>query len=316
MAIYTADLITIFALLFFGSMGYSRGLANEVLDTLNWILGIFFVVLVYPPLVEFLGRHMNSPVAAHVLTGFIIFVIVVWFLGKLKSLAKALIKSGNMVQIDKTLGGVFGMAKGFFLLLIAYIFLAVFYPSQQFTWIEKSYVKPYYDKAAVFMIHHIPSLGELDSAFGVFRDPSEKDGKSNDASSETPLTLEEELFGTEDQKPPQTDSKPEQPPMNTPPPTKEPRVIYMPPEPQASPSAPPKGDLEELFPEEDTGIESPGSNPGAVQDLRDQLPDKEDLEKLEEQFKNNTQESRILKDPFPADRQSDSQSTPPQEVGI
>lgn len=173
--LYTADLITLFVVVFFAVLGYHRGLSEELFETLSWVIGAVVVTQAWPPVVGFVNTYIPSPVTSHIITGIFLIVATLWAITKLKNFVKQWIETVSLEKSDKYLGLIFGAFKGFLILLVAYLFFHFLYQGDKPAWIQNAHVRPFFDKMAVKILDQLPTLGELRHSFGSEEPPSTQD---------------------------------------------------------------------------------------------------------------------------------------------
>lgn len=116
------DLLVLAVLALSALLAFSRGLVREVLSLAAWVGAIFAAVWALPRLRPQFGQWLGSsspwvdPVAFAVV--FIIALIILMIVARLLS---GLVRASPIGGLDRTLGLVFGIARGAALLILAYI---------------------------------------------------------------------------------------------------------------------------------------------------------------------------------------------------
>lgn len=132
-----------------GLLAMYRGLTREVLSILSWIAAaaaVLYFVLYHRPVAEQLAQQFHAPLAvAQVVTGGIIFLVVLIIVHLITARISDTILDSRIGIIDRILGFVFGVVRGFVLVVIPYMFYESFVPdpSQQFTWVREASSLPY-----------------------------------------------------------------------------------------------------------------------------------------------------------------------------
>jgi membrane protein required for colicin V production len=132
-----------------GLLAMYRGLTREVLSILSWIAAaaaVLYFVLYHRPAAEQLAQQFHAPLAvAQVVAGGIIFLLVLIIVHLITARISDTILDSRIGIIDRILGFVFGVLRGFVLIVIPYMFYESFVPdpNQQFTWVREASSLPY-----------------------------------------------------------------------------------------------------------------------------------------------------------------------------
>lgn len=133
-----------------GLLAMYRGLSRELLSIVSWIAAAgatFYVVRNYKQVAEDVAKQMNNaPVTvAQIAIGAVIFLIVLIVVHLITSRISDAILDSRIGMIDRILGFLFGVARGFLLIVIPYMFYAAFFPDENthFPWVRESVSLPY-----------------------------------------------------------------------------------------------------------------------------------------------------------------------------
>jgi membrane protein required for colicin V production len=132
-----------------GLLAMYRGLTRELLSIVSWAvagLSTLFFVLNYKQVAEDVATQMGAPVpVAQIAIGAVIFLIVLIVVHLITSRISDAVLDSRVGMIDRILGFVFGVARGFILIVIPYMFYSAFFPdeSTQFPWVRSSLSLPY-----------------------------------------------------------------------------------------------------------------------------------------------------------------------------
>jgi membrane protein required for colicin V production len=126
-----------------------RGLTRELMSILSWIAAAgatLYFVLNYKKVAEDMAAQMGTQVAvAQIAIGAVIFLIVLIIVHLITSRISDAILDSSVGMIDRILGFVFGLARGFLLVVIPYMFYASFVPDEQnhLPWVRDGLSTPY-----------------------------------------------------------------------------------------------------------------------------------------------------------------------------
>lgn len=126
-----------------------RGLTRELLSILSWLAAAgatLYFVLSQRQIAEDVAAQMNTQVAvAQIAIGAIIFLIVLIIVHLITARISDAILDSSVGMIDRVLGFLFGLARGFLLVVIPYMFYASFVPDEQnhLPWVRDAISTPY-----------------------------------------------------------------------------------------------------------------------------------------------------------------------------
>ncbi len=142
-----AGLIAIVALS--GMVAMYRGLTREVLSILSWVAAAgacVYFVFKYKPEAQQIADQFHAPLlVAQVAVGGIIFLVVLIVVHLITSRISDTVLDSRVGPIDRILGFAFGLARGFVLVVIPFMFYESFVdkPEQQYPWVRDAISRPY-----------------------------------------------------------------------------------------------------------------------------------------------------------------------------
>lgn len=131
-----------------GLLAMYRGLTREILSILSWIVAagaVLYFVLYHRSFAEEMAQQIHAPVAiAQIGIGAVIFLIVLVVVHLITARMSDSILDSRIGVIDRILGFVFGVARGFVLVVIPYMFYESFVPNpdQQVAWVREARFQP------------------------------------------------------------------------------------------------------------------------------------------------------------------------------
>jgi membrane protein required for colicin V production len=118
MAIALTDWILLGVLLASMVIGLWRGLVYEVLSLAGWVAAFVVAQWLASDVVGWLPFIKGAPASVQYAVAFaVVFVVTVFVAGLVSWLIKKLVETVGLRPVDRTLGGVFGFARGLVLLL-------------------------------------------------------------------------------------------------------------------------------------------------------------------------------------------------------
>jgi membrane protein required for colicin V production len=150
-----------------GLLAMYRGFAREMLSIVSWVVAagaVLYFVLNYKPFAQEMAQQMGTQVAvAQIVVGAVIFLIVLIVVHLITARISDAILDSRVGMIDRVLGFIFGVLRGFILIVIPYMFYAAFFPNtdQHYPWVRQAvslpYIKATGDTLRYVLETHLPS---------------------------------------------------------------------------------------------------------------------------------------------------------------
>lgn len=132
-----------------GIVALYRGLTRELLSILSWAVAagaVLYFVLNHKAFAEEMAKQMGVQVPiAQVAIGAVIFLIVLIVVHLVTARISDAILDSRVGMIDRTAGFMFGLVRGFILVVIPYMFYESFFPDPKthFPWVREAKSLPY-----------------------------------------------------------------------------------------------------------------------------------------------------------------------------
>lgn len=169
------DIILICIVALFLLRGFFRGLVQEVFSLIAIVLAIFLASRFDDMLAPHLRLYIESDITVGALSYTLIFVgtlVLVWLLTKL---LRSVLELSLLGWIDRTAGGVFGLAEGVLICLVGLMFLQTFAPKSDI--LNESWIAPH-------VRHMVDTLGEYVDLPETLESARDALGIGNDAPAE------------------------------------------------------------------------------------------------------------------------------------
>jgi membrane protein required for colicin V production len=127
-----------------GLLAMYRGFAREMLSIVSWAVaaaGVLYFVMFHKPFAQEMAQQMGTQVAvAQIVVGAVIFLIVLIVVHLITARISDTILDSRIGMVDRILGFLFGVARGFILIVIPYMFYEAFFPdtNQHFPWVREA----------------------------------------------------------------------------------------------------------------------------------------------------------------------------------
>lgn len=146
MPITGLDIALALIMLVSGFLAMVRGLTREVLSIFSWAVAAivplylyFYKQDIWLMLLQYVLDYFDKRPYADLLLGAVIFVLVLIIVGLICARISDRVLDSRIGALDRTLGFVFGLARGFALVVIAYYIFSGFVPEEnQPQWISKA----------------------------------------------------------------------------------------------------------------------------------------------------------------------------------
>lgn len=144
-----------------------RGLSRELLSILSWVIAgaaTLYFVLNYRNVAEDVAQQLATQVAvAQIVIGAVIFLIVLIVVHLITARISDMVLDSSVGMIDRALGFLFGVGRGFLLIVVPYMFYISFFPHETEQWlpVRNAISKPYLDATGNairgFLETHMPA---------------------------------------------------------------------------------------------------------------------------------------------------------------
>jgi membrane protein required for colicin V production len=132
-----------------GLLAMYRGFAREMLSIVSWAVAaaaVLYFVMFHKPFAQDMAQQMGTQVAvAQIVVGAVIFLIVLIVVHLITARISDSILDSRIGMIDRILGFLFGVVRGFILIVIPYMFYEAFFPNeeQHYPWVRQAKSLPY-----------------------------------------------------------------------------------------------------------------------------------------------------------------------------
>lgn len=152
------DAAVIAVVILSGAFAFVRGFVREVLVVAAWIGAAFATLYSFSYLKPVLREYISSTLIADAATGLAIFIVTLVVLSLISHGIAARVRGSSVGALDRSLGFLFGLARGAVLVCIAYLVLTWFLPvSDQPAWIRDARVTPLVDQASAALLKLVPA---------------------------------------------------------------------------------------------------------------------------------------------------------------
>ncbi len=149
-----------------GLVAMYRGLTREILSIVSWVAAAaacVYFVFKFKAQAQQIADQIHAPLlVAQVAVGGVIFLVVLIVVHLITARISDTVLDSRVGAIDRVLGLVFGVVRGFVLVVIPYMFYEAFVPNpeQQYPWVRQAVSLPYIkntgDSFRIMLVRIVP----------------------------------------------------------------------------------------------------------------------------------------------------------------
>lgn len=157
MPISWLDVILVAIMLVSGFLAMLRGLTREVLSILSWAIAALATLYFFPKYQSQARLYVEPPLLADAVLAAGIFLVVLIVVSLITSRISDKVLDSRVGALDRTLGFLFGLARGLVLVVIAYLFFSWLVPEDtQPRWIREARSLPILKKTGDAIVSVLP----------------------------------------------------------------------------------------------------------------------------------------------------------------
>jgi membrane protein required for colicin V production len=167
------DLVVFAVILLSGALALWRGFVRELLSLAAWTGAAYATVYFYPLLRPWMHQHIKNEFAGDAPTGLILFCVALALLIPLGYFISGLVRGRTLTAIDRSLGFVFGLARGVLVVSLLFLITLWVWPEKEPEVLAQARTRPYMAEGAEVMKSFLPEDDSKKTADGV-KTPGEK----------------------------------------------------------------------------------------------------------------------------------------------
>lgn len=153
------DLILAGIMLISGLLALMRGFTREVLSLVAWGAAALaaFLALRTPDLVDLVKQYLEPEIVAKAALGGGVFIVVLIFVSLISVKLSDMVVDSAAGMFDRTLGFIYGLARGLVLVAIAYLFYGWLMPAdRQEEWVRNARALPLIKQVGTVILSFVP----------------------------------------------------------------------------------------------------------------------------------------------------------------
>ena len=144
---------------------FARGFVREALSIVAWVGASLITLYGFSGVYGIVVRFVTTPLLADLVAGAGLFVICLIMLTILTGYVARFVHSSALSPIDRTLGLIFGLARGVFIVSLAYLVLDISLPQNDRPgWIKQAKSEPFLAQGADLLRTALPEQLQLKNA--------------------------------------------------------------------------------------------------------------------------------------------------------
>ncbi len=152
-----ADIVVLAVLALSVLIGLWRGLVSEIVSLVTWVAAFWAAWALGGQVAGFYAPWLDAP-TARLLAGYLTCFIAVLVAGALLGwIARRALGAGGLRGGDRTLGGLFGLARGLVVVVVAVVLLGMAAVPREAGWWQGSLLLPRFESGAQWLIPRLPT---------------------------------------------------------------------------------------------------------------------------------------------------------------
>ena len=152
------DVILLGVILISAILAFTRGFVHEVLTIAAWVGAIVVTLFTFELAQPLARQYITLTWLADVITGLAIFVVSLVIFTIVSHAISRNVRTSGLGAVDRSLGFLFGIARGAFLICVAYLGLMLWIPKMEDRplWVQNARSTPMVERGAVYLASLLP----------------------------------------------------------------------------------------------------------------------------------------------------------------
>jgi membrane protein required for colicin V production len=166
-SINPTDIAVIVILLLSALLAFARGLVREVLSVGAWVGAAFATLYLFPHVLPIVQQIVAKELIAKAVASIGIFLVALILLSIISHQLSKGVRGSALSAVDRSLGFVFGIARGAVIVCLAYLSVAwVFPPTDQPRWLRDARTMPVIQSGADMLRNLVPDQTRSNAVTG------------------------------------------------------------------------------------------------------------------------------------------------------
>lgn len=152
------DLVVLGVIFISAVLAMMRGFTREVLAIGSWLAAAIVAYLFYKPLLPYVQQYISHPMVSLAIAIGAVFIVTLIVVSIITVRVSDFILNSRIGALDRTLGFLFGAARGALICVIGYIFFGWLVPAdKQPEWVKASRSRPYLESSGNSLMALLPA---------------------------------------------------------------------------------------------------------------------------------------------------------------
>lgn len=179
MPVTLLDIIVISVMLLSGVLAMVRGLLREVFSILSWAAAAGVTLFFYKPALPFVKQYISQETAATAATVGILFLGTLLIASIVTARISDVVLDSRIGALDRSLGFLFGLARGLLLMVVAFMFFNWLVPAKsQPVWVVDAKSRPALQSVGDWLMAQLPDDPENTILNKLKKQPTPEEGES------------------------------------------------------------------------------------------------------------------------------------------
>ena len=157
MNLLALDFIIIAVLLVSATLSLIRGFTSEVLSVGGWIIAGYMAIFLGPLVKPLLAPYISLDWAVNIGAMLIVFLVTLVMFSLLSNAIAQSLKASGIGALDRSLGVLFGVGRGLFIIALGYFVTVLVVPEDQHPdWIANARLRPMLQTSTKFLVAVVP----------------------------------------------------------------------------------------------------------------------------------------------------------------
>jgi membrane protein required for colicin V production len=139
-----------------GVFAFARGFVREALSIVAWIGAGFITLYWWHYLYALVDPMVHNPLLSNLIAWFGLFIASLIVLTIVTGVVARTVRASGLSPIDRTLGFVFGILRGAFIVSLAYLVVDMAQPTERPEWLREAKSVPYLQQGADMLRNFLP----------------------------------------------------------------------------------------------------------------------------------------------------------------
>lgn len=179
MPVTLLDIIVISVMLISGVLAMVRGLLREVLSIVSWAVAAGVTLYFYKPALPFVKQYISQDTAAMAATVGLLFLGTLLIASIITARISDLVLDSRIGALDRTMGFLFGLARGLLVMVVAFMFFNWLVPQKsQPPWVVDAKSRPALESAGNWLVAQLPDDPENTILNKLKKPPASDEGET------------------------------------------------------------------------------------------------------------------------------------------